>query len=78
MIVQRRRRAAIAGGDPPRHAEMQQQQPVAAELDQDVLAAPAEYPDLGAAEPLGKFRWKRAPQVGPAQLGAHDPPAGHL
>ena len=67
-----------AGGDPARHAEMQQQQAVAVELDQDVFAAAAERSDPRARQPGRQRRRERPPQVRPAQLGPHDPPAAHL
>ena len=66
-----------AGGDPPRHAEMQQQQARFVELDQDVFAAPREFADARAVEPLGQHRRKRPAQIGAAQFCPDDAPAGH-
>src|SRR5262249_30877513 len=50
---------------------------VRTELDEDVLAAPAERADPRAFEPCRERRRKWAPQVRPAQLGPHDPPPAH-
>ena len=78
VVVARLRLPRIAGGDPARHAEMEQQQAVGVELDQDVFAAARERADPGPVEPLGQRRRKRPAQIGPAQLGAHDPAAAHF
>ena len=69
--------SASGGGDPARHAEMQQQHAAVVELDQDVLAAPAELADAGAVEPLGEIGGNGRRRSGRRNSARDDAAAAH-